>query len=163
MERKKIMKVGMNELSSFHKQIWRLVLAKLDFIELSIMTTVCKSFFFLLKEDEVFWSLYSQSNLDITQLPNEYTRWKDFSLSKLIEWDDSKFDESNLMILDDDDKRILIDERDSNRWKYSRTKQHLLEGILYPLLIFENFRALILFLFKIIFFYYFLIFLKIFN
>eukprot|EP01091_Cochliopodium_minus_P000317 TRINITY_DN10315_c0_g1_i1.p1 TRINITY_DN10315_c0_g1~~TRINITY_DN10315_c0_g1_i1.p1 ORF type:complete len:260 (-),score=51.56 TRINITY_DN10315_c0_g1_i1:52-795(-) len=119
----------MNEFTSFQKNIWRLILSKLDSEYLYIISKVCKTFFFMLKEDEIFWSLYVKQLLNIQKLSKENKSWKELFLSSFIEWDQRNLF-GNYKVYGKD-KKILTDEKNGD-WGCVLTKQHLLEGVLYP-------------------------------
>eukprot|EP01091_Cochliopodium_minus_P012784 TRINITY_DN3965_c0_g1_i1.p1 TRINITY_DN3965_c0_g1~~TRINITY_DN3965_c0_g1_i1.p1 ORF type:complete len:237 (+),score=36.72 TRINITY_DN3965_c0_g1_i1:30-740(+) len=135
MSKSKVSKEGIIELSSANKQIWKLILSRLDVINLLEIATVCKSFYFLLKEDEIFWSLFAENKLKIRSLPNHISSWKKLSLSSLIEWDHSQL--NPLYHIDPKDDKLIIDnsKEEEDSWRSAITKNHLLEGGLYPFFI----------------------------
>jgi hypothetical protein len=103
---------------------------RLEFEELNEIKSVCKTFYFILKEDQKFWKLYCERILQQTTLPKEYEDWKRYFIeSYLIGWDQSKFENTNF-VLDQNNKKIITSTK-SNNWLCAKSKMYLIENHLY--------------------------------
>eukprot|EP01091_Cochliopodium_minus_P016537 TRINITY_DN6237_c0_g1_i1.p1 TRINITY_DN6237_c0_g1~~TRINITY_DN6237_c0_g1_i1.p1 ORF type:complete len:290 (+),score=65.02 TRINITY_DN6237_c0_g1_i1:56-871(+) len=118
----------MEEIIHPNKQIWRLILSKLEFEELFKIASVCKAFFFILKEDEIFWSLFMERKLNIDQLPKEYSHWKQMIGLMATGWDKSIFVDNFI----EEKGKILVDVCKHKDWRSAKTRNYLIEGVLYP-------------------------------
>jgi hypothetical protein len=128
---KEISKEKMVEFSHSQKQIWRMVLSKLEFDDFFQISSVCKFIFFMLKEDQIFWGSFASWRLNIDKLPNQYSNWKEYIIIHFsFDWDQSRFN-GNFKV-DEKDSKILIDLNKERNWKLAITKNPLKEGVLYP-------------------------------
>ena len=99
--------------------------------ELMKMKSVCKEFYFVLKENQKFWKLYCERILHQSTLPKEYTDWKRYFVDNyFVGWDESKFENTNFC-LDKDNKKLIISTRFSF-WLCAASKHSLVENYLYP-------------------------------
>ena len=151
-EKKKIVikKDGMEEMEKFKKQCWISILCLLEMDTLEKVATVCKEFFFILKENDRFWKLYVEKNYkEEKNLPKDCKNWKEFYLTRLrIGWDFERMDA--YFHPDPLDPLHLSTRSSSGTWKSCISKNFLIEGYLYPfLLTFPN-----RFLFHFFFFFY---------
>ena len=113
------------------KQIWIKILSFLDFKILYVVARVCKSFFFILKENQRFWKLYCNQTFKSNLLVNE-TNWKQFALNRMLgEWDVSRMGRTNFQI-GKLNKKIVTNTKKEFHWKCCITKNHLEEGLLQP-------------------------------
>ena len=101
----------------------------MDFGELKMIKSVCKTFHQILKENERFWKLYSERILHQTELPKHYTNWKQFFKHNFILfWDESN--KGPHFKIDPFHKR-LISYSNSVSWECAVSKSILLENFLY--------------------------------
>ena len=125
--------IGEHPLVKFdpsEKQAWRMILSFLSFEDLLVVAAVCKSFFFILKEDERFWKKFCENNYGSRTLPEECNSWKHyFFVFHAMEWDESRFVQTNFELNPADKKVIRVTA--SSNWLAALTKNELCEGILY--------------------------------
>ena len=99
--------------------------------ELIKMKSVCKEFYFVLKENQKFWKLYCERILHQSTLPKEYTDWKRYFVDNyFVGWDESKFENTNFCV--HHENRNLIHVTKHSSWLCAVSKNDLVENHLYP-------------------------------
>eukprot|EP01091_Cochliopodium_minus_P009708 TRINITY_DN2449_c0_g2_i2.p1 TRINITY_DN2449_c0_g2~~TRINITY_DN2449_c0_g2_i2.p1 ORF type:complete len:297 (-),score=56.92 TRINITY_DN2449_c0_g2_i2:26-916(-) len=125
-----ITKEGIDELDTFKKQCWIIIISFLDYKDLFVISRVCKTFFLILKENERFWNLFSINTFGANQLNNHYSSWKKFFYCHLIVgWNKER--SSPIFEINDKDIKILKTNSKSE-WNCCLTKNYLMENFLYP-------------------------------
>ena len=125
-----ISKDGMQEMDGSIKQCWLMILSHLDFDQLYTIASVCKAFFFLLKENDRFWNLFVHEKDREAQLPKECGTWKKFYLLfQRNRWNEERL--SKYLKIDEKDSSIISTTNDFSGWKCAITKYPLMENYLY--------------------------------
>ena len=137
MENNEKVKIGKNPMErfpSFKKQAFLMILSFLEFEELFVVGRVCKTFFFMLKEDEKLWKSFADKNIGVKTLPEGMNSWKEFCLVSRLEWDDSKLEGTEL---ETDETKKILNKKTGAIWTAAISSSHLLEGLMYGFEILE--------------------------
>jgi len=112
-----------------NKQLWLMILSHLSFEELFQISSVCKTFFFILKEEDKFWRRFFTNNFGEAELPREVSNWKQFCLSCLsFDFDEERFEKTNFKY---DKKKKLLEVTASSNWLAAITKRSFIEEMMY--------------------------------
>ena len=151
-KRVNISKERMIPMNSVEKTRWILILSNLELKDFYNIASVCKNcniylillsfinskkkkVFFILKEEEKFWNLVCMNhNIDTNSKQDSWKRH--FLLLYSLGWDESKF--GDIFQVDPENKSILIDQNQETVWKMAITKNHLMEGFLYPFILLKT-------------------------
>ena len=153
-----IKKDGMSKMNSGIKQAWMMILSFIEPEKLLQFKTVCKTFYFIFKEDEKFWQLYSMKNCRVDRLPSEYPSWRSFFIEfHFLGWDKERFEKTNFEL---GSNKKIIRVNKTGGWLSAISESPLMQNIFYRFKLkkknfFINFIFFILYFF---YFYYFFIF-----
>ena len=90
-EKIEINKDSIIKMDSGLKQVWILILSWLEMEEILEIKRVCKTFYFIFKEEEKFWKLYTMKCFGVYDLPKENRTWRSFFLDLYyhsnLKWD----------------------------------------------------------------------------
>lgn len=133
-KKKAISKDGISNFDNFQKQCWIYILSFLSFEDLfdSQIASVCKTFYFILEENDRFWNLFVQRNFGNTELPDECKSWKEYFFMKITTTWDVEKSNPNFIIDKQNPTIISTNNYDKGTWIMCRTKNPLMEGYMYP-------------------------------
>ena len=136
LENKEKIKINLDSISAFsttEKQMWRLILSNLDYIDLPRVARVCKNFYLILKKDAMFWMLLTrnESKRYGIEMPQNCDNWKVYYHSTfLLNW------EKNNKNFNFPNPKTLVSLVASG-WYACRTSSILMENILYGFKVLE--------------------------
>ena len=123
----KIKKSGMSNVAPSQKHAFLMILSFLGFEDLVVVAQVCKTFFFMLKDEEKFWKAFVDKNFGVERLLEGENSWKEYCLSSLrCSWDESKFGD----YFKADETRKVVTNKGKSGWNAAISKFHLREGVL---------------------------------
>eukprot|EP01091_Cochliopodium_minus_P015306 TRINITY_DN5403_c0_g2_i1.p1 TRINITY_DN5403_c0_g2~~TRINITY_DN5403_c0_g2_i1.p1 ORF type:complete len:206 (-),score=42.78 TRINITY_DN5403_c0_g2_i1:63-680(-) len=129
-----------NNFTSIQKQIWRLIMSKMKYSELKQIALVCKTFFFILKEDDILWMIFASYKenkanvkmIDNKKLPDRYQSWKQYYFEKFKQHWNKNHLGSYMNVKNRFESRTIITKNSNSIfWKCCLTNEPLKEGYLY--------------------------------
>ena len=116
------------------KIAWMMILSFLDVQDLLTMRRVNKTIHGILQKGEKFWQIYSSRRGLANKKPTSNQSWREFFFKNYhLSWEESKLKQN--FVKDEQNDRILIDILEYPNWRTIITKDHLMEGMMYPFIL----------------------------